>query len=91
MRDHFIPDGVVITDGDRIVAFGEMKKTPIPGDCEIIDAEGLYVGPGFVDVHQQHHRSGIDHARQRRYLICDRRRKFHDGRLHHQTRSGKYG
>jgi N-acetylglucosamine-6-phosphate deacetylase len=51
MRDHFIPDGVVITEGDRIVAFGEMKKTPIPADCEIIDAEGLYVGPGFVDIH----------------------------------------
>ena len=51
MRDHFIPDGVVITDGDRIAAFGEMKKTPIPSDCEIIDAEGLYVGPGFVDIH----------------------------------------
>ena len=23
----------------------------IPGDTEIIDAEGLYVSPGFVDIH----------------------------------------
>ena len=28
-----------------------MRNTPIPEGCEVIDAEGLFVGPGFVDIH----------------------------------------
>ena len=28
-----------------------MRNLPIPEGCEIIDAEGLFVGPGFVDIH----------------------------------------
>lgn len=51
MRDHYIPDGVLLVADGKIVAFGEMRKLEIPSDCEIIDAEGLYVGPGFVDIH----------------------------------------
>lgn len=51
MRDHFIPDAIIITDGDKIVDFGEMRRLKAPEHCEIIDAEGLYVGPGFVDIH----------------------------------------
>ena len=47
----FIPDAIIITDGDKIINFGEMKKLKAPEGCEIIDAEGLYVGPGFVDIH----------------------------------------
>ena len=35
-----------------------MRTTPIPEDCEIIDAKGLYVGPGFVDIHS-HAGNGI--------------------------------
>ena len=42
LRDHFIPDGIVITDGDKIVDFGEARRVAIPEGCEIIDAEGLY-------------------------------------------------
>ncbi|MBQ8309513.1 MAG: amidohydrolase family protein [Clostridia bacterium] len=51
MRDHFIPDAVLLTEGGKIVDFGEMREFPIPEGCEVIDAEGLYVGPGFVDIH----------------------------------------
>jgi N-acetylglucosamine-6-phosphate deacetylase len=28
-----------------------MRKFPIPEGCEIIDAEGLFVGPGLIDIH----------------------------------------
>ena len=28
-----------------------MSKLTIPEDCEILDARGQYVGPGFVDIH----------------------------------------
>ena len=51
MRDHFLPDAVVMMEGGAIVGFGEMRRTTIPEGCEVFDAEGLYVGPGFVDIH----------------------------------------
>ena len=51
MRDHFIPDAVLLIDEGKIKAFGEARKLSVPKDAEIIDAGGLYVGPGFVDIH----------------------------------------
>ena len=51
MRDHYIPDAVLFVEDGRIAGFGEMRSTPIPEGCEIIDAEGAYVGPGLVDIH----------------------------------------
>lgn len=51
MRDHFIPDATLFVEDGKIAGFGESRKTAIPEGCEIIDAEGLYVGPGFVDIH----------------------------------------
>ena len=51
MRDHLIPDAVLFIEGDKIAGFGEMRSTPIPEGCEIIDAKGAYVGPGLVDIH----------------------------------------
>ena len=51
MRDHLIPNGVLLMDGGKITAFGESRKMEIPEGCEIIDAEGKFVGPGFVDIH----------------------------------------
>ena len=44
-------DGVVLLEGDRIVTVGERRTTEIPDGCEMIDAGGAYVGPGFVDIH----------------------------------------
>ena len=51
MRDHLIPHAVIVLDEGKIVSFGEMRKHPVPENCEVIDAQGLYVGPGFVDIH----------------------------------------
>ena len=51
MRDHFIPDGVIFVEDGKIVDYGEMRKKTIPADAEVFDANGLYVGPGFVDIH----------------------------------------
>ena len=51
MRNHTIPEAVLFMEDGIIQGFGEMRNTPIPEGCEIIDAEGLYVGPGFVDIH----------------------------------------
>ena len=51
MRDHLIPEAVLFVEDGKIAGFGEMRNTPIPEGCEILDAEGLYVGPGLVDIH----------------------------------------
>lgn len=51
MRDHLIPEAVLFVENGKIIGFGELRSTPIPEDCEILDAKGLYVGPGLVDIH----------------------------------------
>ena len=51
MRDHLIPEAVLFMDEGIITGFGEMRNTPMPEGCEIIDAEGLFVGPGLVAIH----------------------------------------
>lgn len=49
MSDHYIPDGVILMEEDKIIDFG--RKLTIPENTDIIDAEGLYVGPGLIDIH----------------------------------------
>lgn len=44
-------DSALLIEGDRIAAYGAEGEFPVPPDTEIIDANGLYVGPGFVDIH----------------------------------------
>ena len=51
MKDHLIPEAVLLVENGLIAGFGEMRTTSIPEGCEVIDAEGLYVGPGLVDIH----------------------------------------
>ena len=51
MRDHLIPDAVLLIEDGKIVRFGEARHLEIPDGCDILDAGGLYVGPGFVDIH----------------------------------------
>ena len=51
MRDHFIPNAYLFIEDGKIADFGEMRKMTLPEGAEVIDAEGLYVGPGFVDIH----------------------------------------
>ena len=41
--------GDVLIDGDKIVAIGPGL---VNGDCEVIDASGMIVMPGFVDSHR---------------------------------------
>lgn len=40
----------VLTEGDKIVKIGECIEAP-EADCTVLDAEGLVVAPGLVDVH----------------------------------------
>ena len=63
MRDHLIPEAALLIDGGKIAGFGEMHTTPIPEGCEIIDAGGLFVGPGLIDIHT--------HASDRVFFVDD--------------------
>ncbi len=44
-------DGVILLQGEKILFAGSKRETKIPENAEIIDADGAYVGPGFVDIH----------------------------------------
>ncbi len=51
MRDHYIPNGVILMEDGIITDLGEAKAVSIPDGCHVYDAENYYVGPGFVDIH----------------------------------------
>ena len=51
LENGIIWDGVILLSGDRIVVAGKKADIDIPDDADRIDAEGAYVGPGFVDIH----------------------------------------
>jgi N-acetylglucosamine-6-phosphate deacetylase len=44
-----VPDGMVVVRGDRIDYAGGRRE--VPEGTEVIDAGGLYLSPGFVDIH----------------------------------------
>ena len=51
MPDHLIPNGVLLMEDGLIRACGERSEVTIPENSTVLDAKGLYVGPGFVDIH----------------------------------------
>ena len=51
MRDHLIPDAYLLMDQGRIAGFGEMRGATLPECRETVDAGGLFVGPGLIDIH----------------------------------------
>ena len=44
-------DGYLAIDGEYIAAYGPSSELELSEHAEVIDAKGLYVGPGFVDIH----------------------------------------
>ncbi|HHW31111.1 MAG TPA: hypothetical protein GXX20_05485 [Clostridiaceae bacterium] len=51
IEDRIIDDGAVVIGNDRIEACGARQEIILPAGAKIIDAEGCYIGPGFVDIH----------------------------------------
>ena len=43
--------GTVVVDGDRIAAVGPSRQVDVPAGAMVIDASGLTVMPGLIDVH----------------------------------------
>jgi imidazolonepropionase-like amidohydrolase len=46
-----IPDGIVIIEGQRIVAAGREADIAIPSGAQVIDAQGGTILPGLIDSH----------------------------------------
>lgn len=46
-----IVDGVVLVEGERIIAVGNASEIDIPEAAEVIDTNGLTIMPGLIDVH----------------------------------------
>ncbi len=44
-------DATLLLANEKIAKYGPAREIEIPDGIEVIDAEGLYVGPGFVDIH----------------------------------------
>ena len=53
-------DAAMLIDGNRIAQFGKEEELAVPDDAQVMDAKGLYVGPGFVDIHV--HAGGAYHT-----------------------------
>ncbi|MBD1390929.1 PD40 domain-containing protein [Neiella sp. HB171785] len=49
--DEVLPQGTVITDGNRIISVGAAETIEIPDDALVIDLAGKTVLPGFIDAH----------------------------------------
>jgi N-acetylglucosamine-6-phosphate deacetylase len=45
-----IERGAVLVDGERIAAVGPAEHVPCPPDAQVIDADGLLLTPGFIDL-----------------------------------------
>lgn len=56
-----IPDGVVLVDGERVVAVGARDQVTLADGVPHLDAAGGYVCPGLVDIHV-HGGWGVDFA-----------------------------
>ena len=45
-----IPDGIVVIEGDRILAVGGVGQVVIPDGAEVVSTEGMTVLPGLWDM-----------------------------------------
>jgi imidazolonepropionase-like amidohydrolase len=50
-RDHLIPDGVILINDGILESACEARFTEIPEGSEVVDAGGLFAGPGLIDEH----------------------------------------
>jgi imidazolonepropionase-like amidohydrolase len=46
-----LKDAVVVIEGDRIRSVGPRVTTPVPAEASVIEADGLFLVPGLVNLH----------------------------------------
>ena len=49
--DEVIEGGVLVVQGDRIVAVGRQGEVVVPAGAQVVDAKGKTLVPGFIDAH----------------------------------------
>lgn len=45
-----IENGVLVTEEDRIRALGPEADVPVPSQAQVIDGQGMYLAPGFIEL-----------------------------------------
>jgi imidazolonepropionase-like amidohydrolase len=53
-----IQNATIIIDGDRIAAVGDVKTVGPPKDARVIDCQGEFILPGYIDTHIHFFQSG---------------------------------
>lgn len=61
-------DGALTFENGRIVSAGWRNQIVIPKDAEVIDAQGKYTAPGFIDIHC--HGAGQDYFHEAPLRCC---------------------
>lgn len=51
LENSILHDGAILVEGDRLLQAGDRTEVTCPKNAHRVDAKGLYVGPGFVDLH----------------------------------------
>lgn len=51
LENEILKNGVLLIEDGKIASVGSKDDIRVPKHAEIFDAKGLYVGPGFVDIH----------------------------------------
>ena len=51
MENGILWDGALLVDEGKICAIGSAEKLTAPAGAKSVDAQGCYIGPGFVDIH----------------------------------------
>ena len=51
LENGIIWDAALLIRDGKIAAYGAKKDISVPTDAYRIDANGAYVGPGFIDIH----------------------------------------
>ena len=46
-----IRDAVVLIEGERITAVGTAASTPVPGGADVVQADGMWLVPGLMNMH----------------------------------------
>ena len=70
LENGILHDGVIVIENDKISNVFKNGTNDIPSNAEIIDAEGNFVGPGFVDIHVH---GGLNFAT---YIDCEKASNF---------------
>lgn len=62
--DEIIPNGTIVVSGNLITTVGPADGVTIPVSARIIDASGMTIIPGLIDVHAHHVRLSPEMTRQ---------------------------